>query len=118
MSVSAKIKSRSLFEMASKIRLPIPGTLKMRSTTTLPPNMAGKIPTNMVINGNKLFRNTWRTTTSLRATPFALAVLWWSWADWSGYTKKVAMAKEDKRRQARIERNHEALGTSGKKKKR
>jgi len=47
-----------------------------------------------------------------------LAVLWWSWADWSGYTKKVAMAKEDKRRQARIERNHEALGTSGKKKKR
>jgi small Trp-rich protein len=51
-------------------------------------------------------------------SPFALAVLWWSWADWSGYTKKVAMAKEDKRRQARIERNHEALGTSGKKKKR
>lgn len=51
-------------------------------------------------------------------SPFALAVLWWSWADWSGYTKKVAMAKEDKRRQARIERNHEALGTSGKKRKR
>ncbi len=51
-------------------------------------------------------------------SPFALAVLWWSWADWSGYTKKVAMAKEDKRRQARIERNHEALGTSGKKKRR
>jgi small Trp-rich protein len=51
-------------------------------------------------------------------SPFALAVLWWSWADWSGHTKKVAIAKEDKRRQERIERNHEALGTSGKKKKR
>ena len=51
-------------------------------------------------------------------SPFALAVLWWSWADWSGHTKKAAMAKEDKRRQARIERNHEALGTSGKKNKR
>ena len=51
-------------------------------------------------------------------SPFALAVLWWSWSDWSGHTKKVAMAKEDKRRQARIERNHEALGTSGKNKKR
>ena len=51
-------------------------------------------------------------------SPFALAVLWWSWADWSGHTKKTAMAKEDKRRQARIERNHEALGTSGKKNKR
>ena len=51
-------------------------------------------------------------------SPFALAVLWWSWAAWSGQTKKTAMAKEDKRRQARSERNHEALGTSGKKKKR
>ncbi len=51
-------------------------------------------------------------------SPFGLAVLWWSWADWSGHTKKVAMAKMDKRRQERIERSHEALGTSGKKKKR
>jgi len=51
-------------------------------------------------------------------SPFGMAVLWWSWADWSGHTKKVAIAKEDKRRQERIERNHEALGTSGKKKKR
>ncbi len=49
-------------------------------------------------------------------SPFVLAVLWWSWADWSGHTKKDAMAKEDKRRQARIDRNHDALGTSGKRK--
>jgi len=49
-------------------------------------------------------------------SPFVLAVLWWSWADWSGHTKKVAMAKEDKRRQERIDRNHDALGTSGKRK--
>ena len=24
-------------------------------------------------------------------SPFALAVAWWYWADWSGYTKKKAM---------------------------
>jgi small Trp-rich protein len=51
-------------------------------------------------------------------SPFGLAVLWWSWADWSGHTKKAAMAKEDKRRQERIDRNHDSLGTVGTKKKR
>ena len=51
-------------------------------------------------------------------SPFALAVLWWTWADWSGYTKKKVMEKEDARRRLRIDRNREALGLSADKKKR
>src|SRR5574337_929257 len=43
-------------------------------------------------------------------TPFALAVAWWAWADWSGYTKRRAMEKMDKRRTDRIERQRDALG--------
>ncbi len=46
--------------------------------------------------------------------PFALAVLWWAWADWSGYTKKKTMECENRRRDERIERNREAMGTSKK----
>ena len=46
--------------------------------------------------------------------PFVLAVLWWAWADWSGYTKKKVMAREDRRRDERIERNRVAMGTSKK----
>jgi small Trp-rich protein len=42
--------------------------------------------------------------------PFALAVAWWAWADWSGYTKKRQMAKEDDRRQARIDKQRANLG--------
>lgn len=44
--------------------------------------------------------------------PFALAVAWWAWADSSGYTKRKAMEREDTRRQARIDRNKEAIGTN------
>ncbi len=47
-------------------------------------------------------------------SPFALAVAWWAWADWSGYTKKKAMQKEAERKQARIDKNREAMGISGK----
>lgn len=50
--------------------------------------------------------------------PFGLAVLWWTWADWSGYTKRKAMERENARRQARIDSNREALGTGSKKKRR
>lgn len=50
--------------------------------------------------------------------PFGLAVLWWAWADWSGYTKRQAMERENARRQARIDKNREALGTLSKKKRR
>lgn len=50
--------------------------------------------------------------------PFGLAVAWWAWADASGYTKKRAMEREDARRQARIDKNHEAIGTLSSKKRR
>lgn len=50
--------------------------------------------------------------------PFGLAVLWWAWADTSGYTKKRAMERDIQRRQARIDRSREALGTLPNKKKR
>ncbi len=42
--------------------------------------------------------------------PFVLAVVWWAWADASGYTKRKAMEREDERRQARIDKNREAIG--------
>ncbi|MDD5336243.1 MAG: TIGR04438 family Trp-rich protein [Rhodoferax sp.] len=50
-------------------------------------------------------------------SPFGLAVLWWSWADWSGYTKKKAMERETARRQERIDRSRDAIGTQARKKK-
>jgi len=50
------------------------------------------------------------------SAPFALAVVWWSWADSSGYTKRKSMEREDARRQARIDRNKEAIGTNYRKK--
>ncbi len=43
--------------------------------------------------------------------PFAAAVAWWSWADSTGYTKRKAMEREDARRQARVDKNKEAIGT-------
>ena len=50
--------------------------------------------------------------------PFGLAVLWWAWADWSGYTKKKSIRSENARRQARIDRSREAMGTLSSKKRR
>ena len=50
--------------------------------------------------------------------PFGLAMAWWAWADASGYTKKKAMQKEEARRQARIDRNREAVGTLNSRKRR
>ena len=49
-------------------------------------------------------------------SPFGLAVAWWSWADWSGYTKKKAVQRENARKQARIDKNREALGMLPKRK--
>jgi small Trp-rich protein len=43
-------------------------------------------------------------------TPFGLAVVWWAWADWSGYTKKKVVEKENARRQARIDKSRASLG--------
>lgn len=42
--------------------------------------------------------------------PFALAVVWWAWADASGYTRRKAMAIEEKRRQDRIDKQRDAMG--------
>lgn len=49
-------------------------------------------------------------------SPFALAVAWWSWADWSGYTKRKAIERENDRKQARIDRSREAMGVGVKRK--
>jgi small Trp-rich protein len=43
-------------------------------------------------------------------SPFALAVAWWTWADWSGYTKRKAVEKENAKKKARIDKNKEKLG--------
>jgi small Trp-rich protein len=37
-------------------------------------------------------------------------VVWWTWADWSGYTKRKAVEKENARKQARIDKSKEAIG--------
>ena len=56
---------------------------------------------------------TWDWTWVL--TPFGLAVLWWWWADWSGYTKRKAVEKENNKRQSRIDKSKEKLGIKTKK---
>ena len=43
-------------------------------------------------------------------SPFGAAVLWWWWADSSGYTIKAQEKKMEIRKQARINKNKEALG--------
>lgn len=43
-------------------------------------------------------------------SPFAAAVVWWAWADASGYTKRKAMEKEEARKQERVEKSRAALG--------
>lgn len=50
--------------------------------------------------------------------PFGLAVIWWAWADTTGYTKKKAMERENARRQERIDKTYESLGTRPGKKRR
>mgnify|MGYP000555927502 CR=1 FL=1 len=42
--------------------------------------------------------------------PFALAALWWAWADSTGYTKRKAMEKVEKRKQDRVNKQKEAMG--------
>ena len=52
----------------------------------------------------------WADKWYLFAAPFFLAVIWWAWADATGYTKKKAMDKMDQRKADRLEKNREALG--------
>lgn len=42
--------------------------------------------------------------------PYGGALLWWAWADATGYTKRRAMEKMDERKRERIEKQKEALG--------
>ncbi|SIP96750.1 TIGR04438 family Trp-rich protein [Pseudacidovorax sp. RU35E] len=42
--------------------------------------------------------------------PFPAAMLWWAFADWSGYTARRAMERDDARRQDRVDRQRDALG--------
>lgn len=41
---------------------------------------------------------------------FGLTTLWWAWADSTGYTKRKAVEKMEKRKQDRINKSKEALG--------
>jgi small Trp-rich protein len=50
-------------------------------------------------------------------SPFGLAVAWWAWADASGYSKRKAVQKMEKRRRDRLHKQHEALGTAPSKRK-
>ncbi|MEI6761058.1 MAG: TIGR04438 family Trp-rich protein [Betaproteobacteria bacterium] len=43
-------------------------------------------------------------------SPFGAAVLWWAWADASGYTQRRAKRREDARRQAIVDRHRKAQG--------
>lgn len=42
--------------------------------------------------------------------PFGAALLWWAWADGTGYTKRREVDKMDAKRVKRREENLEALG--------
>ena len=50
--------------------------------------------------------------------PFALAAVWWAWADATGYTKRKAMEQDDKRRDERRARTKEALDANFQKRRR
>jgi small Trp-rich protein len=43
-------------------------------------------------------------------SPFAAAVVWWVWADTTGYTKRRAMDRMDEKKKERLEKQREALG--------
>lgn len=49
-------------------------------------------------------------------SPFALTVLWWAWADATGYTKRRVMDKMDQRKQDRLDKQRNALGLGTQKK--
>lgn len=53
---------------------------------------------------------TWRDDWWLLLSPFGLAVLWWLWADSSGWTQRKAMQKVDEKRESRRQKQLDALG--------
>ncbi len=44
-------------------------------------------------------------------SPFAGAVIWWAWADATGYYKRREMRQLEQRQEKRRERSMEAIGT-------
>jgi small Trp-rich protein len=46
--------------------------------------------------------------------PFGLAAIWWAWADASGYTRRKAMEREEKRKQTRLDKQRAAIGVDKK----
>jgi small Trp-rich protein len=46
-------------------------------------------------------------------SPFLLAVLWWAWADASGYTKRKAMEKMEQRKEERRRKHLVNMGMDG-----
>ncbi len=42
--------------------------------------------------------------------PFGLAILWWAWADGSGYTKRRVMERENQKKLDRVEKQKADLG--------
>lgn len=48
-------------------------------------------------------------------SPFALAAVWWAWADASGYTKRKEVGKMEDRKQKRINKQRAAMGLAPKK---
>jgi small Trp-rich protein len=55
---------------------------------------------------------TWNLTGDLWkfCVPFGLAIVWWAWADLTGYNKRREMDKMEAKRQKRREDSLEALG--------
>jgi small Trp-rich protein len=49
--------------------------------------------------------------------PLGLAILWWAWADASGWTKRREMDKMDQRKKERRAQYMESLGVGPKKRK-
>ncbi len=43
-------------------------------------------------------------------SPFGFAVLWWWWADWSGYTRRKVSEQEDQRKTDRINKGRARMG--------
>lgn len=61
---------------------------------------------------------TWGDRWWVMLLPFLLAVLWWSWSDWSGLTRRREMDKIDAKREARRQKSLDALGLQDKNKRR
>jgi len=47
-------------------------------------------------------------------SPFGLAILWWAWADSTGWTKRREMDKMEQKKKDRRAKNLDALGMDAK----